>query len=93
VITNFRGAVLMVRKDSDDVVYKNERGKFKAVLDEIADCHERGQPVLVGTISVEKSEILSQLLKKRGIPHEVLKNALPAFPPLRHSDARTARGI
>ncbi len=62
----------MVRKDNSDVVYKNERGKFKAVIEEIADCHKRGQPVLVGTVSVEKSEVLSSMLRKRGIQHTVL---------------------
>jgi preprotein translocase subunit SecA len=62
----------ILRKDHDDVVYKNERGKFRAVVDEIADCHERGQPVLVGTVSVEKSEVVASLLRKKGIPHSVL---------------------
>ena len=62
----------MVRKDHDDVIYKTEKAKFKFAIDEILDCHQRGQPVLVGTISVEKSEVLSRMLKKRGIPHEVL---------------------
>src|SRR3954467_2001328 len=60
------------RKDADDVVYKNERGKFRAVCDEIEDCHKRGQPVLVGTVSVEKSEVVASLLRKKGIPHSVL---------------------
>jgi preprotein translocase subunit SecA len=62
----------MVRKDQHDLVYKNERGKFRAVLAEIMDCHERGQPVLVGTVSVEKSEVVASLLRKKGIPHSVL---------------------
>jgi preprotein translocase subunit SecA len=62
----------MARKDADDVVYKNERGKFRAVVDEIVDCHKRGQPVLVGTVSVEKSEVVASLLRKKGIPHSVL---------------------
>ena len=62
----------MVRKDNADLVYKNERGKFKAVIEEIARCNEAGQPVLVGTVSVEKSEVLSSMLKKRGILHTVL---------------------
>jgi len=62
----------MVRKDHPDLVYKNERGKFRAVIEEVADCYERGQPVLVGTVSVEKSEVLSAMLKKKGIPHNVL---------------------
>src|SRR6187455_32894 len=60
------------RKDADDVVYKNERGKFRAVVDEIVDCHQRGQPVLVGTVSVEKSEVVASLLRKKQIPHNVL---------------------
>ena len=60
------------RTDEADVVYKSEKVKFEAVVEDIADKHEAGQPVLVGTISVEKSEYLSQLLHKRGIPHEVL---------------------
>jgi preprotein translocase subunit SecA len=62
----------MIRKDHHDMVYKNERGKFRAVLAEIEDCHQRGQPVLVGTISVEKSEVVASLLRKKGIPHNVL---------------------
>ncbi len=62
----------MIRVDYPDVVYRTEQGKFKAVIEEIAECHKRGQPVLVGTISIEKSEILSRMLKKRGIPHQVL---------------------
>lgn len=62
----------IVRDDREDLVYKNERGKFHAVIDQIAVCHERGQPVLVGTISVEKSSFLSHLLDQRGIPHHVL---------------------
>lgn len=62
----------MIRIDHPDVVYKTEKGKFNAVIDEIVKCHEKGQPVLVGTISIEKSELLSSMLKRRGIPHEVL---------------------
>ncbi|MDY0058975.1 MAG: preprotein translocase subunit SecA [Myxococcota bacterium] len=62
----------MVRKDHQDVIFKNEPAKFRAVVEEIADCYQRRQPVLVGTISVEKSEVLSQLLKRKGIPHTVL---------------------
>src|SRR5262252_5034955 len=60
------------RADHNDVVYRTKREKFKAVIDEIADCHQRGQPVLVGTISVEVSELLSRFLKIRGVPHNVL---------------------
>ncbi|MDD4834780.1 MAG: preprotein translocase subunit SecA, partial [Lutispora sp.] len=62
----------MVREDNADVIYKNENGKFNAVVDEIAELHGKGRPILVGTISIEKSELLSNMLKKRGIPHEVL---------------------
>ena len=62
----------MVRKDQDDVVYKTEREKFKAVVDEIKSLHEKGQPVLVGTVSIAKSEVVSTFLKKKGVPHHVL---------------------
>ena len=62
----------MIREDNNDVIYKTEEAKFKAVVEDIASCYERGQPVLVGTISIEKSERLSAMLKKRGIPHQVL---------------------
>ncbi len=63
---------LLLRPDFPDVVYKTETEKFKAVIDEIKECHTKGQPVLVGTISIEKSEVLSELLKKQGVPHNVL---------------------
>jgi preprotein translocase subunit SecA len=62
----------MIREDLPDVIYRTEEGKFRAVVDQIDDCYRRGQPVLVGTISIEKSERLSQMLGKRGIPHQVL---------------------
>ncbi|MFI6941619.1 preprotein translocase subunit SecA [Streptomyces sp. NPDC050418] len=62
----------MVRKDQSDLIYRTEKAKFDAVVDDIAEKHEHGQPILVGTVSVEKSEYLSQQLSKRGIPHEVL---------------------
>lgn len=62
----------MIRMDYPDVIYKTEKGKFNAVIKEIEELHKKGQPVLVGTISIEKSEILSNLLKKKGIPHSVL---------------------
>ena len=62
----------MIRIDRPDVVYRSEKGKFSAVIRRIAECHEKGQPVLVGTISIEKSELLSAMLKKEGIKHEVL---------------------
>ena len=59
----------VVRKDLADSVYKNEQGKFKAVVNEIKERYKTGQPILVGTITIEKSEELSKLLKKEGIPH------------------------
>ncbi len=62
----------VARVDQPDLIYKGELGKFNAVIDDIAERHETGQPVLVGTVSVEKSELLSRLMKQRGIPHEVL---------------------
>lgn len=62
----------MIRKDYDDVVYKTERAKFNAVIDQVIECHEKGQPVLVGTVSIDKSELLSAMLKRRGIKHNVL---------------------
>ncbi len=62
----------LIRDDKPDVIYKTEKGKFNAVIDYIADCHEKGQPVLVGTISIEKSERVSKLLKAKGIQHNVL---------------------
>lgn len=62
----------MIRLDYEDVIYKTELGKFNAVVEEIVECYKRGQPVLVGTISIERSEQLSNLLKRRGIPHQVL---------------------
>lgn len=60
------------RKDNHDVVYKTEAGKYRAVIAQVKECHEKGQPVLVGTVSIEKNEILSGLLSKEGIPHNVL---------------------
>lgn len=62
----------MVRKDHPDVVYKNEMGKFNAVINEIIECNKKGQPTLIGTISIEKSELLSSILKKQGVQHQVL---------------------
>ena len=62
----------VIRKDLPDTIYKTENAKFKAVIDRIEECHKRGQPVLVGTISIEKSEILSSMLSKRGVKHNVL---------------------
>ncbi|MBQ3537546.1 MAG: preprotein translocase subunit SecA [Clostridia bacterium] len=62
----------MVRKDHDDVMYKTEKAKFNAIIEQVKICHEKGQPVLVGTVSIEKSEQLSSALKRNGIKHEVL---------------------
>ena len=62
----------MIRKDLNDMVYKTQRGKYNAVVEEIIRRHATGQPVLVGTVSVEKSEMLSRMLDQRGVPHEVL---------------------
>lgn len=62
----------VIRIDRPDVIYKTENAKFNAVIDQIVECHEKGQPVLVGTISIDKSEHLSSMLKRRGIKHEVL---------------------
>ena len=62
----------LIRTNFPDVVYKNKRAKFKAVVDEIADWHKKKRPLLVGTISIENSELLSQMLRRRGIPHHVL---------------------
>lgn len=62
----------MIRKDNSDIVYKNEDAKFRAVIKDIKASHEKGQPVLVGTVSISKSEKLSNLLNKEGIPHVVL---------------------
>ncbi len=62
----------MVREDLPDLIYKSEKAKYEAVVADIIDCYERGQPVLVGTVSIEKSEKLSGMLKRRGVEHEVL---------------------
>ena len=62
----------VIRIDHNDVIYKTEAGKFRAVIDQIKQCHEKGQPVLVGTISIEKSELLSKMLRREGVPHTVL---------------------
>ena len=62
----------VIRQDHTDVVFKNEAGKYRAIIEQVKTCHAKGQPVLVGTISIEKSEILSKMLKKEGIPHNVL---------------------
>ncbi len=62
----------MQRNDMADVIYKTEKEKFLAVVEDIIECHKNGQPVLVGTITIDKSEVLSELLKKRGVPHNVL---------------------
>lgn len=62
----------MVRDDANDIVYKNETAKYRAIVESVKQSHEKGQPVLVGTVSIEKSEKLSRILKQEGIPHEVL---------------------
>ncbi|MCX4302512.1 MAG: preprotein translocase subunit SecA [Clostridia bacterium] len=62
----------LIRDDETDVIYKNEKGKLKAIVENIKECHEKGQPVLVGTVSIEKSELVSEMLKKEGLKHEVL---------------------
>ena len=62
----------MIRKDLNDIIYKNEKAKFRAVVQDIKNSHEKGQPVLVGTVSIENSEKLSNILKREGIKHEVL---------------------
>ncbi|NMB33243.1 MAG: preprotein translocase subunit SecA [Clostridium sp.] len=62
----------IIRKDNNDSVYKSEGGKFRAVARQVEECYKKGQPVLIGTISIEKSEQLSSILKKSGVPHQVL---------------------
>jgi len=62
----------VVRKDHPDVIFKTEKGKYEAIIDQIIECNKKGQPVLVGTVSVEKSEYLSRLLKNKGVKHQVL---------------------
>jgi preprotein translocase subunit SecA len=62
----------MIRNDYPDSVYRTEMGKYRAVIEQVRECHQKKQPVLVGTVSIEKSELLSSLLKKEGIPHNVL---------------------
>ena len=62
----------VIRIDHPDVVYKTENGKYRAIVEQVKECHAKGQPVLVGTISIEKSELLSKMLKREGIPHNVL---------------------
>ncbi len=62
----------MIRNDRPDAVYKNVKGKYEAIINQIRECHEKGQPILVGTVDIEKSELLSRMLKHSGIPHTVL---------------------
>ena len=62
----------MIRKDNPDAIYKTQEQKYEAIADDIADCYRRGQPTLVGTVSIEKSELISNLLKKKKVPHNVL---------------------
>ena len=62
----------MIRDDQNDLLYKTEQAKFNAIIEQILEANAKGQPVLVGTVNIEKSELLSKALKKRGIKHEVL---------------------
>ena len=62
----------VIRIDHEDQIFRTEKGKFEAVIEKIIECHKKGQPVLVGTVSIEKSELLSKMLKRKGIKHEVL---------------------
>ena len=62
----------VVRIDNEDAVYKTEQGKYRAVIHQVKECHEKGQPVLVGTVSIEKNELLSRMLTKEGIRHNLL---------------------
>jgi len=62
----------MIREDASDLIFRTQAGKFAALIEDIVEMHDQGRPVLVGTVSVEKSERLSELLKRRGIKHEVL---------------------
>jgi len=62
----------LIRLDNPDVIYKNENGKYRAIIDQIETCFKKGQPILVGTVSIEMSELLASFLKKRGVPHNVL---------------------
>jgi len=78
----------MVRKDQQDLIYISEEAKFKAVVEDIEHRNTEGQPILVGTVSVEKSEYLSQQLRKRGVPHEGAEREVPRA---RGADRRTGR--
>jgi preprotein translocase subunit SecA len=66
----------MIRKDAIDKIYKNEEAKFNQVIKEVEDLHKEGRPILIGTVSVEKSEVLSDMMKRKGIPHQVLNAKL-----------------
>ncbi|HLB28098.1 MAG TPA: preprotein translocase subunit SecA, partial [Dehalococcoidales bacterium] len=66
----------MIRQDNSDRIYKDEPSKFKAVVNEVAELHKKGQPVLIGTVSIAKSEVLSDMMKRKGIPHQVLNAKL-----------------
>src|SRR3546814_14996820 len=72
LVTEIPTNVPTVRKDSDDEVYRTAKEKYQAILEQVRDCQQRGQPILVGTVSIEKSELLSAGLKKDGIKHQVL---------------------
>ena len=71
--------VPVIRVDNEDAVYKTKREKYKAVVDAVKEAHAKGQPVLVGTITIEVSELLSKLLKKEGIQHNVLNAKMPEY--------------
>src|SRR5207244_3819443 len=83
----------MVRTDHPDVIYKSEQSKFEAVMDEILEMNENGRPVLVGTVSVEKSERLSRMLDKRGIAHNVLNAKQHEREAAIVAEAGQARGV
>ena len=76
-LLKFRQISRLQRVDHHDAVYKTKKGKFNAVVEEVIEAHEKGQPVLVGTITIETSELLSEHVKKKGIPHNVLKCQVP----------------
>jgi preprotein translocase subunit SecA len=91
----------MIRKDYADQIYKDEASKYKAVVREVKELHDAGRPVLIGTVSIENSEMLSDMMKKKGIPHHVLnakkheKEALivtTAGEPVGHQHGRPRRG-
>ena len=66
----------VVREDRPDVVYRTQMGKYKAIVDKVVERYEAGQPVLVGTVSIQISELLSELLRRRGVPHQVFERQI-----------------